>query len=291
MSDDKDISNPELAEPSHDSISSDEAPVSESNNQDNPQANDGIGAKDLSDSDDEVPEWGKSDPTKFIKYRLGKQEKKHASQMASLKKELEDAYQHGASQNAAAPPPPAEAGYQQQNELVDPYSGERVDPESVRGQVLLEQHRQAFAQQQHELQSRQQQQSQYMDQQTEKFLENLEHAADSYPDFDEVVKNDDLPITETMVEFAKLAPNGVDLLYYLGKNPKEVGRISRMQPIAQAKELMRHLLDIGTRNKISSAPPPVTPLGDGKVKSSGSITSMSFAEIKARERNKHKKRA
>lgn len=83
-----------------------------------------------------------------------------------------------------------------------------------------------------------------------------------HSDFDEVVRNDALAVTESMASAAIEADNSADVLYFLGKNPTEAERISRIQsPVAQALEIgkLSHRLSIPKKQQ-SSAPPPVKPL-------------------------------
>jgi hypothetical protein len=56
---------------------------------------------------------------------------------------------------------------------------------------------------------------------------------------------------------------GPDVAYYLGANPKEADRISRLAPYVQAKEIGRIEAKLASEpmvKKTSSAPPPFTPV-------------------------------
>lgn len=89
-------------------------------------------------------------------------------------------------------------------------------------------------------------------------------ARDKYDDFDEVVYDDSLPVTRDMALAIQLSDNGAELEYYLGRNRKEAERISRLHPLAQAKELGKleaKLADAPAPAKTSSAPDPIRPIG------------------------------
>ena len=57
-----------------------------------------------------------------------------------------------------------------------------------------------------------------------------EAARDKYEDFEQVAYNPKLPITDVMAQTIQASDNGPDIAYYLGTNPKEADRISRLQP-------------------------------------------------------------
>jgi hypothetical protein len=73
-----------------------------------------------------------------------------------------------------------------------------------------------------------------------------------YPDFNEVIGNPDLPITETMINTMLALDAGPDVAYHLGKNPAEAFRIAQLPPTSQARE-------IGQLAKKVTAPPPAPP--------------------------------
>jgi hypothetical protein len=90
------------------------------------------------------------------------------------------------------------------------------------------------------------------------------------------------------------------MAYYLGSNPKEAERISRLSPLSQAKELGKieaKLSDNPPVKKTSSAPAPIAPV---TARSSGSpatdttdprsIKSMSTSEWIEAERQRQVKK-
>jgi hypothetical protein len=97
----------------------------------------------------------------------------------------------------------------------------------------------------------------------EAYHDREETARDKYADFEQVVYNPKLPITNAMAETIQASDVGPDLAYYLGSNPQEATRISRLSPILQAKEIGKieaKLLDNPPVKKTTSAPAPISPV-------------------------------
>ena len=104
----------------------------------------------------------------------------------------------------------------------------------------------------------------------ESFHEREEEARNKYDDFEQVAYNPKLPITDVMAQTIQASEVGPDMAYYLGSNPKEAERISRLSPLVQAKELGKieaKLSDNPPVKKTSSAPAPIAPV---TARSSGS---------------------
>ena len=104
----------------------------------------------------------------------------------------------------------------------------------------------------------------------ESYQEREEAARDKYDDFEQVAYNPKLPITNVMAETIQSSDIGPELAYYLGTNPKDAERISRMTPLAQAKEIGKieaKLSDNPPVKKTTSAPAPISPV---TARSSGS---------------------
>lgn len=218
--------------------------------------------------------------TDHVKSRWGQLNKKFKKEKGTLQRELEEArtinaqlasQMQGANQEYGAPQESAEQG----------------DPNSVQHQVQQELQRQGQLREQQIAQTRAQEQKHYMDARTEQFLDKIEEAKTKYPDFSAVVEREELPFTDAMVEVAKLAPNGEDLVYFLAKNPKEVERISRLNPYVQAQEVLKHMLNLNSSPNVSNAPAPVQPLGKNDSKPVASIVDMNYSQIKAKDKQKH----
>ena len=122
-----------------------------------------------------------------------------------------------------------------------------------------------------------------------------EEARGKYDDFEQVAYNPSLRITDVMAQTIQASDIGPDVAYFLGSNPKEADRISRLVPLLQAKEIGKLEAKLASDppvKKVSSAPAPITPIKGGKVNSPAvydttdprSIKSMSTSEWIAAER-------
>ena len=97
----------------------------------------------------------------------------------------------------------------------------------------------------------------------EGYQEREEQARDKYEDFEQVAYNPNLRITNVMAETIQASEIGPDVAYYLGTNPKEADRISRLSPFLQAKEIGKieaKLSDNPPAKKTTSAPAPIAPV-------------------------------
>jgi hypothetical protein len=97
----------------------------------------------------------------------------------------------------------------------------------------------------------------------ESYQEREEVARDKYDDFEQVAYNPKLPITNVMAETIQSSDIGPELAYYLGSNPKEADRISRMTPLSQAKEIGKIEAKLAAEppvKRTTSAPAPISPV-------------------------------
>ncbi len=128
------------------------------------------------------------------------------------------------------------------------------------------------------------------------YKEREEAAFDRYDDFEQVVYNKALPITNVMAETIQASDVGPDVAYYLGSNPREAERISRLSPYLQAKEIGKievKLADNPPVKRTTNAPPPIKPVtakGTGApvydTTDPRSISAMSASEWIERERQR-----
>lgn len=127
-----------------------------------------------------------------------------------------------------------------------------------------------------------------------------EAAREKYSDFEQVAYNSALPITGVMAQTIQASDIGPDIAYYLGANPREAERISRLSPFLQAKEIGRIEAKIAESppvKKSTNAPPPIKPVtAKGSSGASydttdpRSISAMSTSEwIEAERRRQAKK--
>ena len=97
----------------------------------------------------------------------------------------------------------------------------------------------------------------------EAYQELEETARDKYADFEQVAYNPNLPVTDVMAQTIQASEIGPDVIYWLGNNPKEAARISRLTPILQAREIGKieaKLTSDPPVRKTSSAPAPIAPV-------------------------------
>lgn len=107
--------------------------------------------------------------------------------------------------------------------------------------------------------------------------------AESHPDFDEVARNPNLPVTPGMAELLNVSEKGPELLYHLGQNPGEAARLASLPQGQAAMELGRieAQLSVLQPNTQTSAPPVIEPLTDGqgsKTKDPDEMTTSEWQE-------------
>jgi hypothetical protein len=97
----------------------------------------------------------------------------------------------------------------------------------------------------------------------EQYHDREEEARAKYSDFEQVAYNPNLPITTSMAQAIQFSEIGPELAYHLGANPKEAERISKLQPILQAKEIGKLEAKLAADppvKKTSNAPSPISPV-------------------------------
>lgn len=111
----------------------------------------------------------------------------------------------------------------------------------------------------------------------------MAEGTEKYQDFQAVAKSDNLKVTTIMAEAIMESDLGVDVLYYLGKHPKEAAKIADLSPVAQARAIF------GLEGKVkaqsapprSEAPPPVKPVRGGSAAPAKPVSQMSMSEYAA----------
>lgn len=91
----------------------------------------------------------------------------------------------------------------------------------------------------------------------------MEKGSEKYEDFSELVLNNDLKISDSMVDILVTSEIAEDVLYYLGKNPDISADIAKKSPVEAAREIGRieaRLLAPPLRKKITNAPEPINPV-------------------------------
>jgi len=115
--------------------------------------------------------------------------------------------------------------------------------------------------------------------------DHLERGAEKYEDFEEVISDDTLPITQDILDIMVDSDNMPDILYHLANNPDELSKLSRQSKIKQTLAIGR--LDNRfsvkiKRKKITKAKAPIK-----GVKSSPSPSS-NLAEMSYDDYRKHR---
>ncbi len=97
----------------------------------------------------------------------------------------------------------------------------------------------------------------------ESYRDREEEARDRYEDFEQVAYNPSLPVTDVMAQAIQASDIGPEVIYWLGSNPKEAGRIARLPPVLQAKEIGKIEVNLTSNpptKRTSSAPAPLAPV-------------------------------
>jgi hypothetical protein len=112
-----------------------------------------------------------------------------------------------------------------------------------------------------------------------KASERLEAARGKYEDFDEALGSRS-ELSEYMSEFILRTDDGMDVAYYLAKNPQESARIARMDDFNASLALADVRSKIKAPVKKSNAPPPINPV-KGAAKGEKDPSEMTDAEFAA----------
>jgi hypothetical protein len=122
----------------------------------------------------------------------------------------------------------------------------------------------------------------------------MERGRGKYKDFNQLVLDNSLPITESMTEAILQSEVADDLMYYLGSNPAITEKLSKLSPFKAAAEIGKIEAKLTTkvdpvpevRKRATSAPDPITPIRTTGV-TDKDPAGMSPKEYRAwRERNK-----
>lgn len=89
-------------------------------------------------------------------------------------------------------------------------------------------------------------------------------ASEKHDDYFEVVRDEDLQVTQNMANAIKEMDDGTDVAYHLGTHPDESSRIAQLSPVAQVIELGRIAARLSrSKPKSTSAPNPVKTVKGG----------------------------
>lgn len=139
--------------------------------------------------------------------------------------------------------------------------------------------------------------------QVERFQKGVSEFKAKHADFDEVMDDvDDIPMSLAMQSVFLESENGPELAYELAKNREEYERISKLGPLAAAKEIGKLEAKLAKEAQVQSeekeikttkAPKPIEPVGKaaGTVRRSIFDKDLSFSDYERLRREQMRKRA
>lgn len=112
--------------------------------------------------------------------------------------------------------------------------------------------------------------------------------AKSVDDYQDVARDNDLPVTQVMADVVTEMDNGPEVLYYLGKNPDLAYEIAQMPGLTAARELGRIEAKIQLQEKkgekVSKAPVPTPKIEAGTPAIGKKVDDMTQREFNAHRR-------
>lgn len=193
--------------------------------------------EDVKAESDELPEAAKK--------RLGMQEKRHKKELRKMQQQVDELRDHLRTR-----PEPLNSPEQNMNPYTSQPESGGMDETVYKAVAKALQIQKAQEQEAKDAERRQHVQKSYRTLQ-----DNLDNASSTYEDFDDVVKSDDAPYTDSMRDAALLIENAPDVLYHLGKDREKLKRISELHPLEQAREVIKlsHALAAGNGGKSNSS--------------------------------------
>lgn len=92
----------------------------------------------------------------------------------------------------------------------------------------------------------------------QKYEERVNKTRTKYEDFDDLVTDPSLPITNDMADYIRESDEGPEVAYWLAKNPQEAARIAQMNGRDADRALARIEARLSTPAPAPAAPKPVT---------------------------------
>lgn len=214
-----------------------------------------ITQKASSSDDQDIPEWGRKDPAKWGKYKERKAQKEYEKKLHDLQRQIEEVKQ-------AKYIPHYEQDPDNEYLFSDPVTGMTLDARTEKGKAALSQFDLELARNEHREKIAKQTFQSYDNQKKQELAEQIEEAKYKYNDYKDVVEEQGQLFSQPIIDIAaRLSNNGADFLYYLGKNPKELKKISNMPAHEQYTEILKHVVDYSSKGRRqSNAPDPIKPL-------------------------------
>lgn len=182
-----------------------------------------------------------------IQKRIHAQAKKHAREMRQMQEQMMQMQSQFGSDSANP--------HQQQNNPY-PSPGQPNPPAMSEEERIHHAVRFALGAKEHEeRQARDAERQAHVHKQYQRLNDEFDRAAEKYDDFDDVVRHEDVPFTPHVRDALLLVENPADVAYKLGKNKKELERISKLHPLDQAREVnkLSFALRSGNDSKQSNA--------------------------------------
>ncbi len=241
----------------------------------------GVGPGDAEEQEGSEADSGDAtqDEPYSIKKRLGMQAKKHQREM----RQMQDHIMRMQAQIGG------DSANPQHNQNSNPYPspGQPNPPPTTEEERIHHAVRIALGAKEHaEKQAKMAESQAHVHKEYQRLNDEFDKASDKYDDFDDVVRESDAPFTDHVRDALLLVGNPGEVAYKLGKNRSELERISRLHPLAQAKEVIKlgHSL-MGNHGK-PTANQKTTPIGSMRVNpagASGAVTDKTPASaIRAR---------
>lgn len=129
------------------------------------------------------------------------------------------------------------------------------------------------------------------------YVGRVEKAKEKYADYHEVAESPDVQVSIPVAHAIMHSERGPDIAYFLGKNPAEAERISKLSPPLQLVELGLIVANLKTpaaavvaapvqkeaiKPPVSNAPKPIKPLGAGSEAADKPLEEMSMEEYAAK---------
>lgn len=251
-----------------------ESPVSE-----NVDLSDDVNASLGLNGKSEEPEVNEGNELpEFAKKKLGMQEKRHKKQLRQMQQRLEEMQNRMSSHQEVN-------NYSRQNDNFDQPQGQFGNDQiyqAVAKAMQLQEEQKKKAENERRMQN--------IHKHYKEFQNNLDNFS-KYDDFDEVINDSDAPYTNTMRDTALIIPNAAETLYHLGKDRAKLEKIASLDPIDQAKEVIKMSIALLGGPQKSSSEGNARPLGSIKnnpVNNTGISEGTSIGDIRRRMREGNK---
>lgn len=225
----------------------------------------------------ETAAGGNGEDPYSVKKRLGMQAKKHAREMRQMQEQL--------AQLQSQMFNPNQTSYHQEPQNPFPSPGQPSAPGDAEEDRIRRAVTYALQAKEQEAQkAKQMEQAQHVQKQYQRLNNELDKGSDKYDDFDDVVRGNDVPFTQSIRDALLLVDNPADVAYKLGKNRDELSRISQLHPVDQAREVNKLSFALMGGNSGKSASNSTNPMSSPKpnpTSASGAAGNKTASSIRA----------